>query len=152
DPYAQAQAPYAQAQAPYAQAQAPYAQAQAPYAQAQAPYAQAQAPYAQAQAPYAQQGEHAQAPTSQNGMSPAFRAYQDSFSDEPPPSLPAPRTSIFRWLVAVLILGVIAFVGGTVGVKYAKRVVGVPAAASAPVTDERVRKLLESGDADLSRA
>jgi tetratricopeptide (TPR) repeat protein len=52
--------------------------------------------------------------------------------------------------VALVILGVIAFVGGTVGVKYAKKMVGTPA-ASAPVTDDRVRKLLEAGDADLSR-
>lgn len=90
------------------------------------------------------------APSSEDGMSSAFRAYQDSFSDEPLPSIPASRTSVLRWVVALVVLGVIAFVAGTVGVKYAKRIVGPPA-ASATVTDDRVRKLLEAGDADLSR-
>jgi tetratricopeptide (TPR) repeat protein len=52
--------------------------------------------------------------------------------------------------VALVVLGVIAFVAGTVGVKYAKKIVGPPA-ASAPVKDDRVRKLLEAGDTDLSR-
>lgn len=89
-------------------------------------------------------------PPADDGMSSAFRAYQDSFSDEPLPSLPAARTGVLRWVVGLVILGVIAFVGGTIGVKYAKKVVGVPA-SSAPVTDDRVRKLLEAGDTELSR-
>jgi predicted Zn finger-like uncharacterized protein len=106
--------------------------------------------YAQ-QPPYAQQVQQPPAaPTSEDGMSQAFRAYQDSFIDEPLPTLPAGRTSVLRWVVALVVLGVIAFVGGTVGVKYAKKMVGTPA-ASAPVTDDRVRKLLEAGDAELSR-
>ncbi len=117
----------------------------------QAPQVDPQAqPYAQQQ-PYMPQAEPAPiAPSSEDGMSSAFRAYQDSFSDEPLPSLPVGRTSVLRWVVALVVLGVVAFVGGTVGVKYAKKMVGTPA-ASAPVTDDRVRKLLEAGDADLSR-
>lgn len=103
------------------------------------------------QAPAAEAPAAPQAPSSEDGMSSAFRAYQDSFSDEPLPSIPgAPRTSLLRWAVALVMLGGLAFVGGTVGVKYARRVVGKPA-ASAPATDDRVRKLLEVGDADLSR-
>lgn len=89
------------------------------------------------------------APSSEDGLSSAFRAYQDSFSDEPLPTIPS-RTPLLRWAVAIVILGGLAFVGGTVGVKYAKKV-GVVPAASTPVADDRVRKLLESGDADLSR-
>jgi predicted Zn finger-like uncharacterized protein len=118
----------------------------------QVPHVEPQAaPYSPQQLPYVPQARpEPVAPTSEDGMSSAFRAYQDSFSDEPLPSLPAGRTSVLRWVVALVVLGVIAFVGGTVGVKYAKKMVGTPA-ASAPVTDDRVRKLLEAGDADLSR-
>jgi predicted Zn finger-like uncharacterized protein len=113
-----------------------------------APQAQ---PYATDPIQYAPQAQTAPAaPSSEDGMNSAFRAYQDSFSDEPLPHIPAARTSVLRWVVALVVLGVIAFVGGTVGVKYAKKMVGTPA-ASAPVTDDRVRKLLEAGDADLSR-
>jgi predicted Zn finger-like uncharacterized protein len=88
---------------------------------------------------------------SRDGVSGAFRAYQESFGDESLPQAPPPaRGSALRWVVGLVVLGGLAFVGGTVGVKYLKGLRVAPA-PSAPVADDRVHKLLEQAVADLSR-
>jgi predicted Zn finger-like uncharacterized protein len=86
-----------------------------------------------------------------DGMRTAFRAYQDSFSDESLPSMARPpRKSALRWIVGLVLVGAVAFVAGTVGVRYVKQLRAVPAPTAKP-QDERVKKLLTQGDADLSR-
>jgi predicted Zn finger-like uncharacterized protein len=93
-------------------------------------------------------------PTGTNdGMSAAFRTYQDSFGDES--SLheyaPKPRSSALRWVVGLVIASGLAFVGGTLGVRYVRQLSATrePPAASTP--DDRVKKLLDQGDDELSR-
>jgi predicted Zn finger-like uncharacterized protein len=86
-----------------------------------------------------------------DGMSAAFRSYQDSYSDEEFPSVVQPRrSSALKWVVGLLVLGGVAFVGGTVGVKYLKRFAPVSEPAPPP-KDDRVQKLLAGGEADLAR-
>lgn len=74
----------------------------------------------------------------------------DSFSDEPLPSLPVPRHSALRWVVGLVVAGALAFVGGTVGIRYLKKL-SPQQASSASAPNDRVRKLLSDGDSDLSR-
>lgn len=93
----------------------------------------------------------AQATSGGDGMSAAFRTYQDSFSDESLPSLARPpRKSALRWIVGLVLVGAVAFVAGTVGVRYVKQLGAVPAPTAKP-QDERVKKLLAQGDDDLAR-
>jgi predicted Zn finger-like uncharacterized protein len=90
-------------------------------------------------------------PQANDGVSSAFRAYQDSFSDEPLPGpVRPPRQAALRWVVGLVLLGVIAFVGGTVGVRYAKSLRPAAAPSAAPA-DDRVKKLLDLGKLELSR-
>lgn len=84
------------------------------------------------------------------GRSASIRPSFDSFSDEPLPSLPVPRKSALRWVVGLVVVGALAFIGGTVGVRYLKKL-SPPPAQSASAPDDRVRKLLSEGDSDLSR-
>ncbi len=79
-------------------------------------------------------------------MNAAFRAYQDSFSDESIPSVAPRQTFALRWIVGLVILAGLAFVGGTVGVRYVKKL-AVVRAPVAPLPDNRVQKLLAQSDA-----
>lgn len=83
-----------------------------------------------------------------DGITASFRAYQDSFSDD---SFPIPRTNrqpALRWVVGIVLVGGLAFVAGTVGMKYARKLSAAPA-ASAKAADPRVVKLVEEGEAFL---
>lgn len=95
-------------------------------------------------------GMHAGSTGSGPGRSASVRPTLDSFSDEPLPSLPVPRHSALRWVVGLVVAGALAFVGGTVGIRYLKKL-SPQQAASASAPDDRVRKLLSEGDSDLSR-
>ena len=109
--------------------------------------AQAQPGPIQANAPVI----HAPAAPPENPIG-AFRAYQDSFSDESIPALaPPPRGNALRWVVGLVVLAGLAFVGGTLGVRYVKKLGVAPAASAAPPADDRVQKLLAEGNAGLSR-
>lgn len=79
-----------------------------------------------------------------------------SYIPEPEPSV-SPRFSMagsqkrsgsVRWIVGVVLVGAVALLAATVGRKYLTA--PAPSAASAPVTDERVTKLLEEGEKNLS--
>jgi predicted Zn finger-like uncharacterized protein len=86
-----------------------------------------------------------------DGMTAAFRTYQDSFSDESLPSLGRPpRKSALRWVVGLVLVGAVAFVAGTVGVRYVKQLGAGPAPTAKP-QDERVKKLLAQGSEELAR-
>ncbi|HEX7668179.1 MAG TPA: zinc-ribbon domain-containing protein, partial [Polyangiaceae bacterium] len=92
-----------------------------------------------------------QVPSGPDGMTNAFRTYQDSFSDESLPSFARPpRKSALRWIVGLVLVGAVAFVAGTVGVRYVKQLGAGPAPTARP-EDERVKKLLAQGGEDLAR-
>jgi predicted Zn finger-like uncharacterized protein len=83
-----------------------------------------------------------------DGITASFRAYQDSFSDEAFPVPRANRQPALRWVVGIVLVGGLAFVAGTVGMKYARKLSAAPA-ASAKAADPRVVKLVEDGEAFL---
>ncbi|HVU01457.1 MAG TPA: tetratricopeptide repeat protein [Polyangiaceae bacterium] len=87
-----------------------------------------------------------------DGMTAAFRNYQDSFSDQPLPGIPgAPRRSALRWVVALVLIGAVAFVAGTIGVPYLKRLGAAPPPPALPPKDDRVKNFLAESEAALSR-
>jgi predicted Zn finger-like uncharacterized protein len=92
------------------------------------------------------------APTATNdGMSAAFRNYQDSFSDESAPEYAVkPRSSALRWVIGLVIASGLAFVCGTLGVRYVRQLSSNQTSATT-AQDERVKKLLDQGDEELSR-
>ena len=92
-----------------------------------------------------------QPPATTDGMAAAFRGYQDSFSDESIPHYASkPRSSALRWVVGLVIASGLAFVGGTLGVRYVRQL-SPSQAGTATAQDDRVKKLLQQGDDDLSR-
>ncbi|HEX3596495.1 MAG TPA: zinc-ribbon domain-containing protein, partial [Polyangiaceae bacterium] len=95
-------------------------------------------------------GEPPPAPNAQmDGITASFRQYQDSFSDESFPSGVPNQRPLLKWLVGVVVVGALAFIAGTVGMKYARKMSAVTPATSAPANDPRVTKLVEDGEALL---
>ncbi|HEX4334852.1 MAG TPA: zinc-ribbon domain-containing protein [Polyangiaceae bacterium] len=85
-----------------------------------------------------------------DGITASFRQYQDSFSDESFPGATPNQRPLLKWVVGVVMVGALAFIVGTVGMKYARKLSAAPA-ASAQVTDPRVAKLVEDGEAMLTK-
>jgi predicted Zn finger-like uncharacterized protein len=85
-----------------------------------------------------------------DGITATFRAYQDSFTDDSFPVPRANRQPALRWVVGIVLVGGLAFVAGTVGMKYAHKLSAAPA-ASAKAADPRVVKLVEEGEAFLAK-
>ena len=83
-----------------------------------------------------------------DGITASFRQYQESFSDESFPSGAVSHRPALKWVVGVVIVGALAFVVGTIGMKYARKLSTAPA-PSALAADPRVAKLVEDGEAML---
>jgi predicted Zn finger-like uncharacterized protein len=92
------------------------------------------------------------APLQNDGITASFRSYQDSFSDQSFPNVPVGgRRPALKWVVGIVIVGGLAFVGGTIGMKYARKLSSSPAASAQQTTDPRVGKLVEEGEALLQK-
>ncbi|HVW25477.1 MAG TPA: zinc-ribbon domain-containing protein [Polyangiaceae bacterium] len=86
----------------------------------------------------------------EDGITSTFRQYQDSYSDESISRGVVPQRPALKWVVGVVVVGALAFIVGTVGMKYARKLSSAPA-PSAQAADPRVAKLVEDAEGMLQK-
>jgi predicted Zn finger-like uncharacterized protein len=86
----------------------------------------------------------------EDGITSSFRQYQDSYGDESISHSIVPQRPALKWVVGVVVVGAIAFIVGTVGMKYARKLSSAPV-PSAQAADPRIAKLVEDAETMLQK-